>query len=79
MFSKQIGKTMEDYVDGMLIKSLKQEYHLTDLQETFTILQECGMKLNPEKYVFYVGEGKFLGFMVNQLGIEANPEISKDL
>ena len=32
------------------------------------------MKLNPLKYAFGVISGKFLGFMVNQHGIEANPE-----
>ena len=32
------------------------------------------MKLNPLKCAFRVGSGKFLGFMINQCGIEANPE-----
>ncbi|GMP41408.1 hypothetical protein CsSME_00011521 [Camellia sinensis var. sinensis] len=37
------------------------------------------MKLNPEKCAFGVGPGKFLGFMVSQRGIEANPEKIKAL
>ena len=32
------------------------------------------MKLNPSKYAFGVSLGKFLGFMVSQRGIEANPD-----
>jgi len=32
------------------------------------------MKLNPSKCTFGVASGKFLGFMVSQRGIEANPE-----
>jgi hypothetical protein len=32
------------------------------------------MKLNPQKCVFGVDSGKFLGFMVSQRGIEANPD-----
>ena len=32
------------------------------------------MKLNPSKCVFGVSSGKFLGFMVSQRGIEANPD-----
>ena len=32
------------------------------------------MKLNPVKCAFRVGSRKFLGFMVNHRGIEANPE-----
>ena len=31
------------------------------------------MKLNPSKCAFGVSSGKFLGFMVSQRGIEANP------
>ena len=31
------------------------------------------MKLNPLKCVFGVSSGKFLGFVVTQRGIEANP------
>ena len=32
------------------------------------------MKSNPNKCTFGVESGKFLGFIVNQRGIEANPE-----
>ena len=32
------------------------------------------MKLNPSKCAFKVSSGKFLGFMVSQRGIEANPK-----
>ena len=32
------------------------------------------MKLNPSKCAFGVSSGKFLGFMVSQKEIEANPE-----
>ena len=32
------------------------------------------MKLNPSKCAFGVASGKFLGFMMSQRGIEANPE-----
>ena len=32
------------------------------------------MKLNPSKWAFGVSSRKFLGFMVSQRGIEANPD-----
>ncbi|XP_077246044.1 uncharacterized protein LOC143885887 [Tasmannia lanceolata] len=38
------------------------------------ILRRARMKLNPAKCAFGVTSGKFLGFMVSQRGIEANPE-----
>ncbi|KAL5578569.1 hypothetical protein UlMin_020268 [Ulmus minor] len=68
-----IGKTMEVYVDDMLVKSLKMEEHIQNLKETFEILRRYKMKLNPSKCAFGVSSGKFLGFMVNHRGIEANP------
>ena len=37
------------------------------------------MKLNPIKCTFGVSSGKFLGFMVNSRGIEANPDKIKAL
>ena len=65
MFSKQIRRNMEVYVDDMLVKSNKEPAHLDDLKETFTTLRQYQMKLNPSKCVFGVASGKFLGFMVS--------------
>ena len=74
MFSQQIGRNMKVYVDDMLIKSKEELTHLDDLKETFATLKKYKMRLNPSKCVFGVASGKFLGFMVSQRGIEANPE-----
>lgn len=74
MFEKQIGKTMEVYIDDMLVKSLNACDHLKHLQETFDIPRKHNMKLNPEKCAFRVSSGKFLGLLVSQSGIEANPD-----
>ena len=64
MFNKQIGRNMEVYVDDMLVKSKEELAHLDDLREMFATL----------KCVFGVASSKFLGFMVSQSWIEANPE-----
>ena len=74
MFHPQIGRSVEVYVDDMLVKSLGEEKHLDDLQETFDILRQYNIKLNPSKCAFGVSSGKFLGFMVSYRGIEANPK-----
>ena len=74
IFNRQIGRNMEVYVDDMLVKSKEELAHLDDLKETFATLKQYQMKLNPSKCVFSVASGKFLGFMVSQRGIEANPE-----
>ena len=39
MFKDMIGKTMEVYIDDMLVKSLKIANHITHLEETFGILK----------------------------------------
>ena len=73
MFAPQIEKNVQVYVDDMLVKSRQEEDHLKDLKETFDTLRSYNMKLNPGKCAFGVTVGKFLGFMVSQRGIEANP------
>ena len=47
---------------------------MEDLRETFNTLHSYNMKLNPGKCAFGVTAGKFLGFMVSQRGIKANPD-----
>uniref|UniRef100_A0A2N9F6A1 Uncharacterized protein n=1 Tax=Fagus sylvatica TaxID=28930 RepID=A0A2N9F6A1_FAGSY len=74
MFHDQIGRNVEVYVDDMLVKSKEEDVHLDDLRETFQTLRKYQMKLNPSKCAFGVYSGKFLGFMVSQRGIEANPD-----
>ena len=74
MFQKQIGASMEVYIDDMLVKSTMAELHIAHLSEEFQILREYNMKLNPSKYAFGVSAGKFLSFIVNNRGIEANPD-----
>ena len=74
MLQKQIGTSMEVYIDNMLVKSTTAELHIAHLFEAFQILREYNMKLNPAKCASGVSVGKFLGFIVNNRGIEANPD-----
>ena len=74
MIHDQIGRNVEVYVDNMLVKSTEVDNHLDDLKETFKTLRKYQMKLNPNKCAFGVYSGKFIGFMVSQRGIEANPD-----
>ena len=73
MFRPLLGKTMEVYIDDMLIKSKERPDHTTRLQQVFDFLKTNGMKLNLAKCAFGVSAGRFLGFMMTQRGIEANP------
>ncbi|XP_050233119.1 uncharacterized protein LOC126681617 [Mercurialis annua] len=74
IFRDQIGKHMEVYVDDMIIKSVRTEDHPADVKVVLETLKRYQLKLNPEKCVFGVPAGKFLGYMVSQRGIEANPD-----
>ena len=73
IFGPLIGKTMKVYIDNMLVKSKERPNHVKHLQETFELLRRYDMKLNSLKCVFGVSSSKFLGFMVTQRGIKANP------
>ena len=79
MFQKQIGASMEVYIDDMLVKSTTAELHIAHLVESFLILKEYNMKLNPPKCAFRFSTEKFLGFIVNNRGIEANPDKIKSV
>ena len=72
MFTHQIRRNVQVYVDDMLVKSRREEDHLDVLKETFDTLRSYNMKLNPSKCAFGVTARKFLGFMVSQKGIEVN-------
>jgi hypothetical protein len=74
MFEKQMGRNVEVYVDEMLVKSVQAPDHVSDLKETFGMIRRYEMKLNLTKCAFGVSSGKFLGYLVSQRGIEANPE-----
>uniref|UniRef100_A0A2N9HPE1 Uncharacterized protein n=1 Tax=Fagus sylvatica TaxID=28930 RepID=A0A2N9HPE1_FAGSY len=74
MFSELLGKTVEVYIDDMVVKSIKSTDHIEDLRKVFEILRTHSLKLNATKCAFGVGSGKFLGFLVTQRGIEANPD-----
>ncbi|KAK4386295.1 Transposon Ty3-G Gag-Pol polyprotein [Sesamum angolense] len=73
IFNPQIGRNVEVYVYDMLVKSKEVKNHITDLEETFSILRKYRLKLNPGKCAFGVQGRRFLGFMATQRGIAATP------
>jgi hypothetical protein len=73
VLSTQIAKNVLSYVDDIIVKIMKQDNHIADLQETFANIRKAGLKLNPEKCVFEVKKENFLGCLVSTKGIEANP------
>ena len=73
VFGEHIGRTVEDYVDDIVVKSRKASDLVDDLEVAFKCLREKGIKLNPEKCVR--GPSRHaLGIHVSEHGIKANPE-----
>ncbi|RDY12593.1 hypothetical protein CR513_02586, partial [Mucuna pruriens] len=64
LFYDMMHKEIEVYVDDMIAKSKSPEQHLKDLRKL----------LNPIKCTFGVKSGKLLGFVVNERGIEIDPD-----
>ena len=74
VLAPMLGRNVQAYVDDMVVTSHESGQHVADLEELFTTISKYRLKLNPEKCVFGVEAGKFLGFMLIERGIEANPD-----
>ena len=69
IFDDMLHKTVECYVDDLVVKSKRTNGHLQDLQQVFERLRKYQLKMNPLKCAFGVSSGKFLGFVVRHRGI----------
>jgi hypothetical protein len=70
----QIGRNVEAYIDGIVVKSEKCGDLLDDLKETFDNLRKFKMMLYPKKCLFGMSSGKQLDYMVSSQGIDVNPK-----
>ena len=73
MFEPQLGKSIEVYINDMVVKSKMVSEHVGDLGNIFEILRKHKLCLNASKCSFGVGSSKSLGYMVTHRGIEVNP------
>ena len=74
MFRDKIGRTVEVYIDDLVVKSKQEVRHIEDLQGVFEVLRQHKLRLNAEKCAFGVGASKFLGYLITGRGIEVNPD-----
>jgi hypothetical protein len=70
VFGDHIERTVEAYIDDLVVKTRKADDLVSNLRVAFDCLQANGVKLNPEKCVFGVPRGMLLGYIVSQ----PNPE-----
>ena len=72
MFKLQLSRSIEVYIDDMVMKSKVVSEHVEDLRNIFGILRKHKLRLNASKCSFGVGSGRFLEYMVTYRGIEVN-------
>ena len=73
IFRDKKGRTVEVYIDDMVVKSKQEVRYIEDLQGVFEVLRQHKLRLNEEKCAFGVATGKFLGYLITSREIEANP------
>jgi hypothetical protein len=73
IFHDMMHNIVEDYVDGLLAKSVTRKYHLKVLDKFFARLDEYKVRLNLKKCVFGVMSSKLLGYIVSRRDIEVDP------
>lgn len=79
IFSDKLGNTIVVYIDYMLVKATLAGLHVDHLNNTFQMLKNYNMKLNPTKGNFGVKAGRFLPYQITKRGIEANQTNSSRL
>jgi len=73
-FHENIHKTVECYIDNIIVKSHDKSNHLTDLKKVFDIIQDHQLKMDSSKSFLGVASGKFLEFIITSKGIHLNLE-----
>ncbi|XP_047335535.1 uncharacterized mitochondrial protein AtMg00860-like [Impatiens glandulifera] len=68
-----IYKEVEVYVDDMIVKSRNRAGHSVNLEKFLQRIRKYQLRLNPKKCTFGVTDGKMLGFLITQKGIEVDP------
>ena len=73
MFRDKIGRTIEVYIDDMVVKSKWEMQHINDLKRVFEVLRLHKLCFNVDKCAFEVGVDKFLGYLITNQGIKSIP------
>ena len=61
------------YLDDVLINSKTLQQHRKDVSNILEAKQKSGMKVKPSKCEFYQKETEYLGFIISEEGIKADP------
>jgi len=70
IFDDMLHKTVECYVDDLVVKSKERVEHVQDLRRIFERLRRCQLKMNLLKCAFGITSEKFPRFIVHHRGIK---------
>ena len=62
------------YLNDLIILSNTMGDHLEQLDKVLQRLKDCNLKLNPKKCKFLQTKLKYVGHIVSEIGVEADPE-----
>ena len=80
IFQRTIENVLKDLpgccvrTDDILISRESDEVHLENLHPVLTRLQDCGLKLNPDKFFFMLDKVEYLGTTISAAGISPTAE-----
>ena len=74
IFREVLYKHVLIFLDDVLTYSRTPEGHLMHLEEVFQILRKAGLKLKPKKCNLFQKEVHYLGHVINQDGIQPDPQ-----
>ena len=77
--TKKYGNLVMCYVDDVVIARPKLEDHFDRLDEVFGCSKRAGLKCKPSKCEILMDWSKYLGRMVDRLGVRPDPEAVKAL
>lgn len=62
------------YLDDLIIFSRTFEEHLARLRQIFDRIRQYGLKLSPKKCSFLMNKVKYIGHIVSEEGVQADPD-----
>jgi hypothetical protein len=74
IFHDLLRVLMEVYIDDVVVKSVGFKEHMADLKLSLERMKKYGLQMNPLKCAFGVTSGRFLGFVVQEHGIQIDPK-----
>ena len=71
---RELSASFFVYIDDVILASLTENEHISDIAEFLKVLIKNGLKLKMEKCSFARGEIKYLGYLIGRAGVRPDPK-----